>query len=145
MKPEPWGIPEVIDYNDWLIYGWTGWKGTKSVVPEYVSADQAQTCIVCHDPMLAGDAIELVQTRLPRHWICAHPDNRPDRLMGQWLAVQGEHSWARYIEVNVDNLVRGFIDGGEYKPGASFPVSPEGEFITEHTPDAARELVKQIG
>ena len=145
MKLEPWGIPEIIPHNSWLIYGWTGWKGTKSVVHEDVSADRAQTCMVCHDPMLAGDVIELTQARLPRHWICAHPDNQPDRLMGQWLAVKGEHSGARRMQVNVDNLVGGFIDGGEYKRGDCFPVSAEGEFITEHTPDAARETARQIG
>ena len=145
MKLEPCGIPEIISHNSWFIYEWTGWKGEKSVVSAHVSADWAKTCVLCHDPMLAGDVIELSQARLPRHWICAHPDNQPDRLMGQWLAVKGEHYLARYMEVNVDNLVAGFISGGEYKRGDRFPVSTEGEFITEHTPDAAREVAKKIG
>ena len=95
--------------------------------------------------MLPGDVIELAQGRRPRHWRCAYPNNPPDRLMGQWLAVKGEHSWARYMEVNVDSLVASFINDGEYKRGDSFPVSTEGEFITEHTSDAAREVARQIG
>lgn len=150
MKLEPEGIPELIEHNGWTIWRWTGWKGTKSVVLESISADCAKTCVVCHAPMLAGNVIELVQHRLPRHWICEYPDNRPDRIMGQWLAVKGEHFMARHMEVNVDNLVArfivaSFINGGEYKSGDSILVSTEGEFITEHTPDAAREIARQIG
>ena len=139
IKPD--GIPEVIEHNNWIIWGWTGWKGTKSKV----LASWMESCTICGIPFEEGVPIELVQSRRPRHWLCVHPDNAPDRLMGQWLAVKGEEPNVRYMEVNVDNIVAGFISGGEYKRGESFPVSIEGEFITEHTPDAVREVARQIG
>jgi hypothetical protein len=145
MKFEPDGIPNLIDHNGWTIWCWTGWKGFKSVLSNGVAPDEAPRCVICGKPMIDGEIIEWSQARLPRHWTCAFPDNPPDRLMSQWLAVKGSGCDARYMEVNVDNLVAGFIDGGEYKPGECFPISPEGEFITEHTPDAQREIAKQIG
>ena len=139
IKPD--GIPEVIEHNNWTIWCWTGWKGTKSKA----LVSRLEPCAVCGIPFEEGVPIELTQSRRPRHWLCAHPDNAPDRLMGQWVAIKGEGSSARYMEVNVDNLIAGFIDGREYKRGESFSVSTEGEFITEHTPDAVREVARQIG
>ena len=145
MKIEPEGIPELIKHNGWTIWRWTGWKGTKSVLDNGIPVTVAPGCCVCGQPMIDGQIIKLDQGQLPHHWLCAHPDNPPDRLMGQWLAIKGEGPSARYMEVNVDNIVVGFISGGEYKRGESFPISTEGEFITEHTPDAAREIARQIG
>ena len=145
MNIEPEGIPAVIEHNGWVIYGWTGWKGTKHILGNGIVAAEAPLCLICNQRMVDGQAIQLKQGYRPLHWICAHPDNPPDRIMGQWLAAKGEGPDARFMEVNVDNLVAAFINGREYKRGESFPVSIEGAFITEHTPDAAREAARQIG
>ena len=66
--------------------------------------------------------------------------------MGQWVALKGEtRETVRYMEVNVDNLIAGHLIGKEYKRGEDFPVSLEGEFITERTPEDRKEAAKAAG
>ena len=145
MAIKPCGIPRCIRFKSWTIWAWTGWKGTKSVLDNGIPEDQAPLCVVCNKPMVDGQVVKMSQCADPIHWLCAHPDDPPDRLMGQWLAVKSEGAAAQYMEVNVDNLVAGLINGGKYRRGDEFLISTEGEFITEHTPEVGREAAKQAG
>ena len=134
---EPLGIPEVIQRHGWIIWCWTGWKGTKTAA----LSNSRKSCSLCSNGIREGDIIEAAQGLEPRHWRCVYPDNQRDRHMGQWLAARN----GRYLEVNVDNLQASYITGIEYRSGESFPVSTEGEFITEDTPYALKEIAKLEG
>jgi hypothetical protein len=140
LRIEPHGIPELIPYRDWIIWGWTGWKGTKT------KALLDGECWKCGKCLAVGEDV-YVSISTPRmHWLCQHPDNPPDRHMGQWLAIAGSsRKDARYMEVNVDNLQFAFLIGKEYRRGEDFPVSIEGEFITEFTSESEKEKAKSAG
>ena len=140
MKLKPFGIPRLIQHKGWTIWKWTGWKGSKGLADHNLGE-----CHICNKPILDGHSICVEQAMPYTHWTCKYPHNPIDRIMGQWLAQKGESPHARYMYVNVDNTHPGYMDGGEYLRGDSFPISIGGEAITEHTPDAVREIAKQLG
>lgn len=159
LKPE--GIYELIYYNGWTIYGWTGWKGTKSkfgvnskkynaswgdlTVDEFNDAGTKNPCLVCGNPAKYGDLVIISQgTRAINHYACVNGD-KPDRHMGQWLASKWTGDKWQYAGVNVDNLVVDKLIGSEYRKGDSFEVSIDGEFITEDTSYALKIIAKEDG
>lgn len=130
--------------NGWVIWHWTGWKGTKAIATE---SRAGETCRICNEPIVEGAVLRGSQGDLSwPHYDCVNPPNTPDRHMGQWLAIKEvEGLPTRYMMVNVDNLVPSEMPGHEYNRGADFAISQGGEWITELTPDVVKEQAKTAG
>ena len=116
-----------IVINKWNVE-WTGWKGTKGKTVGWMDKRE---CAICSKPMLDGEEVYRAQGEWTRHWACKYPDNRPDRLVGQWLARKN----STYLYVNVGGPDECM---GEYKRGESFEIGEE-PLVTELTPEPERE------
>lgn len=139
---QPRGIPELIEYKGWTIWGWTGWKGTKG------KATTRLWCFMCvkeiaeDEPMFTNVGFE------PVHWICKYPDNRPDTLHAQWVAYKGDpsdpkscrHAYAECGDISIAN-----IPAGEYRRGDEFEIIPYEDAITESVSEAVKERAKANG
>lgn len=135
---QPLNIPELIPYRGWIIWGWTGWKGTKSKA----LTDSLIECHICRKSFLKGDQLYINHTTTNVHWTCQYPDNPRDTLQAQWLASKDNK---RFIMSNCAVMSVAEIPAGEYKRGECFAIVPQHFAITEDTPDDIRESAKQIG
>lgn len=137
MSIAPMGIPALIDYRGWVIWGWTGWKGEKG------TALSDGKCPACGDKVDKGDTLWRTQAQIPMHWTCRYPDNRRDSLHAQWLASK---DYIRFVEANCcDTMSVAEIPAGEYKKGASFEIVPYEYALTEDSPEEVRAVAKARG
>jgi hypothetical protein len=125
--------PPLMVYRGWEIWKWTGWKGNKVIAAAGIDDDE--TCSACGQPIKKDDVLFRDFMTEDRHWTCVYPDNRPERLVGQWLAIKNRGTTKqRHAAVMVGGPVEGDC---EYERGQMFNIGEEA-LVTELTPESER-------
>jgi hypothetical protein len=122
-----------IIYRGWEIWKWTGWKGQKVKIEAGFDGDP---CHTCNREIHTGDFVFRNFAAGDSHWTCVYPDNRPERLVAQWLAAKDRRAPnERHAAVMVGALAK--FDC-EYQRGQMFDIGEE-MLVTELTPESERE------
>lgn len=140
IEIDPENIPALIEYNGWVVWSWTGWKGRKST-PD---TDQRIPCGRCGKPMTAGQQLYMIQTMMPEHWLCVYPDDRKDDLHAQWLAMKESEGARRYLYAECS--LGAYAPAGEYLMGSEFAIEDDPEkMIYEDSSEYERDKAKANG
>lgn len=124
-----------FSHMGWNIH-WTGWKGEKGL-----GWSNDGDCYLCFKPIKTKQFVFRSQGILGAcHWKCKYPDNRLDRLVGQWVAYHPVNkTYAYYVCVGGPENAK-----GRFKRGECFDIGDK-VIVTERTGVKVKNKLVDVG